>query len=84
MQYICLVYHEEAKLAALSAPELEALVGECGSWVEDLVRGGHHVISAGLQSVRSATTLRQRAGQLTMSDGPFAETKEFPQRPRPE
>jgi hypothetical protein len=77
MQYICLVYHEEEKLKALSAAELEALVGECGAWVEDLIQGGHHVFSAGLQSVRSATTLRQRGGQLAVTDGPFAETKEF-------
>jgi hypothetical protein len=77
MKYICLVYHEESTLAALPRADLEALVGECGAWVGDLKKGGHHVFSAGLQSVRSATTLRSRNGELAMSDGPFAETKEF-------
>src|ERR1700687_957373 len=77
MKYICLVYHEEKKLDALTQDELDALVGECGVWVEELDKGGHHVFSAGLQSIRTATTVRNRNGKLTMTDGPFAETKEF-------
>jgi hypothetical protein len=77
MKYICLVYHEEKKLDALSQKELDALVGECGAWVEELAKGGHHVFSAGLQCIRTATTVRNRNGQLAITDGPFAETKEF-------
>jgi hypothetical protein len=77
MKYICLVYHEEKKLGALSEAELLALMRECGAWVQELEKGGHHVSSAGLQSVRTATTVRNRNGVLARSDGPFAETKEF-------
>jgi len=77
MKYICLVYHEEKELDALSQTELEGLVAGCGAWVGELAQGNHHVFSAGLQSVRTATTLRQREGNLSVTDGPFAETKEF-------
>jgi hypothetical protein len=56
MKYLCLVYHEEQKLEALSQAELDALVDECGAWVEELEKGGHHVFSAGLQSARAVTT----------------------------
>jgi len=35
------------------------------------------VLSAGLQSPRTATALRSRNGSLTVTDGPFAETKEI-------
>jgi hypothetical protein len=77
MKFLCLVYHEKEKLAALTQPELTALVGECIGWVEELEKGGHHVVSAGLQSVRSAATVRVRDGKLSTTDGPFAETKEF-------
>jgi len=77
MKYICLVYHEEKNLEAISHEQLCAMVGECGVWVEELEKGGHHVFSAGLQSVRTATTLRSRNGKLVLSDGPFAETKEI-------
>jgi hypothetical protein len=69
MKYICLVYHEEKKL--------DALVGECRVSVEELETGGHHVFSADLQSVRTATTVRNWNGKLSITDGRFAETKEF-------
>lgn len=77
MQYMCLVYHEEQKLAALSQAQMDGLVGACIGWVEELEKGGHHVFSAGLQSPRSATTVRHRDGKANFTDGPFAETKEF-------
>jgi hypothetical protein len=77
MKYACLVYHEEQKLDALSEGELAEIAGECGAWVGELEEGGHHVFSAGLQSVRTATTVRNRNGSPSLTDGPFAETKEF-------
>ncbi len=76
MKFICLVYNEEQKLDALSEDELGALVGECGGWVRALEKNGHHITSMGLQSVRTATTVRRRNGKPTVTDGPFAETKE--------
>ena len=77
MRFLCLVYQEEAKLAALSQEEMDSLVGACMRWTEELEKGGHHILSAGLQSVRSAATVRIRDGALRVTDGPFAETKEF-------
>lgn len=77
MKYLCLVYHQEEKLDALSQTELDTLVRACIGWVEDLQRGGHHVFSAGLQSFRTATTVRHRNGKLSLTDGPFAETTEY-------
>src|SRR5436190_24022267 len=77
MKYICLVYHEENKLRSAKVDEMIALVGECGEWIQDLERGGHHVYSAGLQSVRNAATIRCRDGRVSVTDGPFTETKEF-------
>ena|SRR5579872_3210738 len=77
MKYLCLVYHEEEKLAALSQAQMEGLVGACMSWVEELEKSGQHVFSAGLQSIATATTVRNRGGKLSVTDGPFAETKEF-------
>jgi len=77
MKYLCLVYHEEQKLNALSQAQMDGLVHACIGWVEDLEKSGHHILSAGLQSAQSATTVRHRDGALAISDGPFAETKEF-------
>ena len=77
MKYLCLVYHEQEKLDALSQAEMDDLVGACIGWVEELEQSGHHVFSAGLQSVATAATVRHRGGKLQVTDGPFAETKEF-------
>ena len=77
MRFLCLVYQEEEKLAALSQHEIDSLVGACIAWAEDLEKKGHHILSAGLQTVRAAATVRVRNGKLSTIDGPFAETKEY-------
>ena len=77
MKYLCLVYFEEAKLEALSRSEFDALVAEGVAFKDVLREGGHLVAAQALQSVRNATTLRRAGnGKLSMTDGPFAETKE--------
>jgi hypothetical protein len=43
----------------------------------DMLRtSGHFIAAHALQSVRTATTVRVRGGQVLVTDGPFAETKE--------
>jgi len=75
-QYICLVYQDERKIAALADEELDAIVAACMDWIGELERSGQHVFSAGLQSVKTAVTVRRRDGRISSTDGPFAETKE--------
>src|SRR5512135_2287338 len=76
MKYICLAYEEENKLNALSKREWEALRDETLSYLEELRKRGHVVAAEALQSVRTAATVRVRSGKVSMTDGPFAETKE--------
>ena len=76
MRYLCLMYYDERKHAALSREEAEALQKEARDYVDELRRGGHYLASDALQSVRAATTLKVANGRLTTIDGPFAETKE--------
>ena len=77
MKYLCLVYHEQSRLEALSPTGMDELVADCVAFVGDLEQGGHHIMSAGLQTVPTAATVRMRGGKLSVTDGPFAETKEF-------
>jgi hypothetical protein len=81
MRYACLVYHDPTKLAGRSEDDqLAAILTECASaaaWKAELEKGGYHVFSAGLQSISAATTVRINNGKLSVTDGPFAETKEF-------
>jgi hypothetical protein len=76
VKYLCLVYTDETKLAALSDREWDALVVENLDLCEELRRSGHYVSAAPLDSVRSAVTVRLRDGKRATTDGPFAETKE--------
>lgn len=81
MKFACLVYNDASKVAGLSeAEQLAAILPECeaaAAWRAELEKGGHYVFSAGLQDARTVTTVRKRNGQLAITDGPFAETKEF-------
>jgi len=76
MKYICLAYEEESKLVSLSKSEWDVLRAETLNYVEELRRNGHLIAAEPLKSVRSATTVRVRGGKVSMTDGPFAETKE--------
>jgi hypothetical protein len=76
MKYICLAYEEEGKLNDLSKSEWDHLRAETLAYVEKLRKNGHLLATEPLQSVATATTLRVRGGKVSITDGPFAETKE--------
>jgi len=76
MKYLCLAYEEESKLNALSKSEWDALRAETLTYVEELRSSGRLISTEPLQSVSTAATVRVRDGKLSITDGPFAETKE--------
>ena len=76
MKYICLGYMEEKKWEAMSESERNTFVDECFDYDDELRKNGHFVGGEALQSAQNATTLRFRNGKVTVTDGPFAETKE--------
>ena len=69
MKYLCLVYLEHDKLHAV--PDRECMA--CG---EGLRQSGTLLAAEALQPVETATTVRVRNGRVSVTDGPFAETKE--------
>ena len=69
MKYLCLVYGEEEKISTMDDHE-------CLAFDAGLRASGHCVASEALEPVASATTVRVRDGRRSVSDGPFAETKE--------
>jgi hypothetical protein len=76
MKYLCLAYEEERTLGDLSADEWRALRAETLEYVETLRKSGHLLEARPLQSATQASMVRIRDGDLTVTDGPFAETKE--------
>jgi len=76
MRYLCLIYDEEKKWAAMSKEEGDAVMGEYFAFTEDVKKSGHYVGGEALQPVSTATSVRVRGGKMSTTDGPFAETKE--------
>lgn len=73
MKYICLVYSDEDELHSLPDSPVDA---ECAAYNDTLQANGHHLAGEALEPVATATTVRVRNGKTTVTDGPFAETKE--------
>jgi len=71
-----MVIVDEKKLGALSSSESQALDDESLAYDQTLREGGHFLAAQALQSVDAATTIRVRSGQISVTDGPFAETNE--------
>ena len=69
MKYLCLVYLADDKLHAV--PDRECL--NCG---DDMRKKGLLLAAEPLFPVETAKTVRVRGGRLSITDGPFAETKE--------
>jgi hypothetical protein len=69
MKYLCLVYMEEQTLDAV--PD-----SDCMAYGESLRKSGRYIAAEALERVDTATTVRVRDGKVSLTDGPFAETKE--------
>jgi len=76
MKYICLGYLEEGLWDKMSDSEQKNFVDTCFVYDAELRRNGHMVGGEALQSSKTATVLRYRNGKVSVTDGPFAETKE--------
>ncbi len=69
MKYLCLVYIDERSLQFV--PDRE-----CMAYSDGLKKSGALLAAEPLHPVATATTVRVRNGKVTVTDGPFAETKE--------
>ena len=76
MKYVCLGYMEENQWDVMSENERNFFIDECVTYDDLLRKNGHFVGGEALQSARNATTLRYKSGKVTVTDGPFIETKE--------
>ena len=76
MRYLCLVYSVEDPAIVLSDNEEQALIDESLEYDEQLRKSGHFIIANALQPAESAAIVHVRSGRVSVTDGPFAETKE--------
>ena len=73
MKYLCLIYSDEQVLHTSPDSPHDS---ECLAYAESIQASGRMLAAEPLESVTTATTVRMRNGKLSITDGPFAETKE--------
>ena len=76
VEYLCLIYWDEHKLATLPADELNTLNAAHLDFNEELRRTGHYVAAEALEPARVSRLVRVKGGKTMVTDGPFAEAKE--------
>ncbi|MCH9670512.1 MAG: YciI family protein [Gammaproteobacteria bacterium] len=76
MQYLLLIYSNEATEAAMSEAERGEVYQRYMTFTQEIVSAGQFKAGDALQPTSTATTVRVKGGQTMTTDGPFAETKE--------
>jgi len=76
MRFLCVVYFEPETLAALSPSEKATLDRDSLAYNDELRGNGQYIAAEALELVARARTVRVRRGKMSVTDGPFAETKE--------
>jgi hypothetical protein len=76
MKFISLGFRDEANWAEISESNRKSFMKQCLAYDDELRRGGRVLGGETLQPARSAASVRCRIGQIVVTDGPFAETKE--------
>jgi hypothetical protein len=76
MNYLLLIYTNEAEEAALDESALKKMVGEYTEFTKSIVQAGQFKAGDRLKPVSTASTVRVRNGKAAVTDGPFAETRE--------
>jgi hypothetical protein len=76
MKYVCLGYIEAGKFENMTESGRNSFLDGCFTYDDVLRKNGHFAGGEGLQPPNNAVTLRFRNGKVTVTDGPYAETKE--------
>jgi hypothetical protein len=75
-RYLLSVWFDEPYDDDLSAPETQRQMARTAELTAEMERAGVWVFVAGLRPASSATVVRAAGGDISMTDGPYAETKE--------
>ncbi|HTL60419.1 MAG TPA: YciI family protein [Nitrospira sp.] len=76
MKYLLMCCHDEKKFDSMSKAECDAVMEETMAYCDALKKSGQLVAVEQLEPIRTAMSVRIRGGKLSVTDGPFAETKE--------
>jgi hypothetical protein len=76
-KYLCLIYLNEQEMNAMPAAEMNDLNARHLDFNDDLRKSGHFIVAEALQPASQTACVRIRQGKVTVTDGPFTETKEL-------
>ena len=76
MQYLLMIYANEAEYGKIEPATLQKVYEEYGAFTQGIVQSGNFKAGDRLQPASTATTVRVRDGKTLTTDGPFAETRE--------
>ena len=76
MQYLMMIYANEAEYGKIEPATLQKVYEEYGAFTQCIVQSGNFKAGDRLQPTTTATTVRVRDGKTLTTDGPFAETRE--------
>jgi hypothetical protein len=76
MKYICLGYMDAGVWEKMTSSEQNTFIDECFTYDNELRKSGNYTSGEALRDVQNAATLRWKSDRVTITDGPFAETKE--------
>jgi len=77
MKFICFGYLDTESWSKYSPAEQLAMIDNCLAYDEVLRKNGNWAGGEGLQGPQSTVTLQHRNGKVSVTDGPYAETKEL-------
>ena len=77
MKFLVIIYNDPSLLDAMPKQKFETTMRGCIEHADELKSEGRLIESQQLESPKTARTLRRRNNRLTITDGPFAETKEI-------
>jgi hypothetical protein len=76
MNYLLLIYNNEADTVAMDESARTKMMGEYMEFTKSIVQAGNFKAGDRLKPVSTASTVRVRNGKAAITDGPFAETRE--------
>ena len=76
MQYLLLIYSNEADQAQQSPEDAAAYIADFRTFTADIIAAGQFKAGDALTPVATARSVRIRDGERIVTDGPFAETRE--------
>ena len=76
MQYLLLIYANEAAEAAMGETAMTEMMTEYRSFTQSIIKDGQFKAGDALKPTSLATTVTVRNGKTLTTDGPFAETRE--------